>query len=964
MSWLGGALPRLRLLSGSLRLPLLLLLPRRAGPPALRLPLQLLLPRRAGNRRRARAATFSAAPAGCLRCGAAAAAAAALRFEVLKCCCSDGAAAAAACRGGGFAALLLQREGQGSAAGLLLLAAAAGGDSAEVMERSWAARFSAHASAAPDKALYRWLDDRGREVAVLSYREFDRLSSRVAEALLGGAGDGGWGLARGDRVLLVYPPGLDFIVAFVGCLKAGVVAVPVYPPRPGQLSKDLNMFVSVQSSSGAAVALTNTMYDHATRLAGFKALLTGGASKWPELRWLLTDDARLPAVKRPLRELLEAQGGGGGSAGADSLAFLQYTSGSTSQPKGVMISQGNLAHNLSTIIRALRAGPDTVVVSWLPCYHDMGLIGSLLGAAYCGGSGAYMSPVSFIKAPLLWLEMANKYRATHLQAPNFAFRLVVKRLRESLPAAGSLDLSCLQHIFNAAEPIEVAALDDFVRALEPFKLPRAALSPGYGLAEHTVYVCDHGQQRLLVDKAALEKERKVVMLDAAAPGAAGGAAAWIVGCGDPHRHAPDADGPLGIQVRIVDDETCEALQEGRVGEIWVDSPSKAQGYFGQPEKTQHDFFAKLGGGELRAGDAERAWLRTGDLGFLHQGELFVCGRIKDLVIVRGRNHFPQDIEHTVEQADPLVRPGCVAAFTVSALAGEPEARGEQLAVVAELRESRPSPELEQLAKKLRLRVSAEHGVLPYVVVLIKDRSIPKTTSGKISRYRVRAALEQGALTELYRLLSDPLKVAEQESLVELEQQQYPSGAAAIAAEPPVSPVKSATAPQSAARPALVPIGAAQDPKLGGMPAGAALTAVLKDEVARLIEGDPAALSDSTPLVELGMDSMALTQFKGLLATTYGTDMAEAELFDRGTTLEHVRRRVEGAPPDPRFVAPGAPGAPRLASAAAQPMSATNAQPANAVGDAQLVQQQQQQRQEQQGKQRKQRLFGCFAACGC
>lgn len=787
-----------------------------------------------------------------------------------------------------------------------------------------------------DKSLFTYVGDQGETLKSFTYAEFDQATSSLASAMVC---EGGWGLKSGDIILLVYPPGLEFIVAFVACLKAGIVAVPVYPPRPG-MSKDLKMFVAVQASCKATVALTSSTYDFAKRVAGFKQFFTGG-TKWPSLRWLVSDDGKLPSgVRGSYEESVPAPT-------HDTLAFLQYTSGSTSAPKGVMITHGNLAHNLSVIIHALKASDATKVVSWLPQYHDMGLIGSHLGALYCGGSGTYMSPISFIKNPPLWMEMVSKHRATHLQAPNFAYKLVVRKWREQGRSAADLDLSSVAHIFNAAEPIELDAMEDFLETFAAAKLKKSAMSPGYGLAEHTVYVCDGGKQVLFVDKKALESDRRVELL----PSKNSPNSAIMIGCGDPHRHGSR----FGIEVRIVHEEDSRDLGEDEVGEIWVSSPSKAVGYYGMDEKTEESFHAKIKDADGALVEPELEFLRTGDLGFVHKDELFICGRLKDLIIIRGRNHFPQDIEHTVEHADGNIRPGCVAAFTVQGEQGQ----GERLGVVAEVRDSKSSG-LDKLAEKLRREIVAEHGIAPHIVVLIKDRTIPKTTSGKISRFRARAALLNGELQEVFRYESTPVKEDDDEDAAELESQvskknikdsvsgDVVDGATVPAATTSVaSAAPGAGGAKTSSQP--VPIGSTAADKRGPGMHGDDLLEALKEEVARLIESDPSGMDPHVALFQLGMDSVTLTQFKGILSSAYGTEIEEFELFDEDTSLDYIRQRVEGAPMASKFANMAGAGGPAAgvtgAAAAGGPPPATQSRPNTA-----------------KSRRPKQKLCGCFTMC--
>jgi acyl-CoA synthetase (AMP-forming)/AMP-acid ligase II len=335
-----------------------------------------------------------------------------------------------------------------------------------------------------------------------------------------------------------------------------------------------------------------------------------------------------------------------------------------------MITHANLAHNLTLILDELSAKDDTVVVSWLPQYHDMGLIGSYLGVLYCGGSGYYLSPLTFLQRPQIWIEAISKYKATHLQAPNFAFALTSRKYSHD----DTLDLSSVRHVINAAEPVDEESMDSFVKTFEKHGFPQNVIYPTYGLAEHTVFVCSGGTQRLRVDKQALEVDSVVQICNDDSTKEM----TKCVGCGYPKRQ--------GVDVKIVNTTTFQALPEDNVGEIWIQSPSKAAGYFGKPELTKHDFHAQLRSGSTSNAndvlDDINGYLRTGDLGFMHNDELFICGRLKDLIIVGGRNYYPQDLEATAEASSELLRPGCSAAFTIDPT----HEGGEQVALVAELRD--------------------------------------------------------------------------------------------------------------------------------------------------------------------------------------------------------------------------------------------------------------------------------------
>jgi acyl-CoA synthetase (AMP-forming)/AMP-acid ligase II len=506
-------------------------------------------------------------------------------------------------------------------------------------------RMAQNAANSPNKTAVTFLSsgpNGGKVELTLTYSELAKETTSLASRLLES------GLSKGDRAVLVYPPSLDYMVAFLACLKAGIVAVPVFPPNPAR-QETLLMFSRIVDGCGAAHALTSVTYNYMKKLASI-----GKRKQWPShLLWIVTNDGKSP------KKTFEEQ-----PPSSDDLAFLQYTSGSTSDPKGVMITHGNLSHNLTIITQELCAREDTVVVSWLPQYHDMGLIGSYLGVLYCGGSGYYMSPLSFLQRPMLWMEAVSKYHATHLQAPNFAFKLTA---RKSTPE--KLDLSSVRHVINGAEPVDENSVDSFYEAFGKFGLREHVIFPTYGLAEHTVFVCSGGKQRLSVSKPALEVDGLVKVVDDDGSNSNSSDVSRLVGCGFPDRQ--------GVDVKIVNTDTHEVLDENTVGEIWIQSPSKAAGYFGKPEQSIEDFHAQLKGGPAADG-----YLRSGDLGFLHNEELFICGRLKDLIIVGGRNYYPQDIEATAEASSELLRPGCSAAFTIDPT----HEGGEEVALVAELRE--------------------------------------------------------------------------------------------------------------------------------------------------------------------------------------------------------------------------------------------------------------------------------------
>jgi acyl-CoA synthetase (AMP-forming)/AMP-acid ligase II len=539
--------------------------------------------------------------------------------------------------------------------------------------------------------------------------------------------------------LLLYPAGLEFITAFFGCLYAGVMATPAYPPRRNQ---NLSGLQAVVTDAQAPVALTTT---------SLLANIEGRFAQYPELAdldWLATDNLTSDLAS----DWQEA------AVNSDSLAFLQYTSGSTGKPKGVMVSHGNLLHNQRMIEQAFGHTHKTVVLGWLPLFHDMGLIGNLLQPMYIGQPCILTSPVAFLQKPLRWLQAISDYQATTSGGPNFAYDLCVRKATPEKKA--NLDLSSWEVAFNGAEPIRAETLDQFAATFESCGFRKSAFYPCYGMAETTLFISG-GRKTAppvisTVDGAALEQNQVVT----ATPEQSG--ARKIVGCGQAW---------LDQEVAIAHPESLTRCPAEVVGEIWVSGASVAQGYWNRPQQTEATFCAYL------ADTGEGPFLRTGDLGFIQDGELFVTGRLNDVIIIRGRNHYPQDIELTVENSHPALRPGCAAAFAVEI------GSVERLVIVAEVerryRERRrnsggysgverrhnsgrrqsevlPSyePQLSQpldfqeVVGNIREAVAEHHGLQTYAAVLVKTGSISKTSSGKIQRHAVRAGFRNGSLDAL------------------------------------------------------------------------------------------------------------------------------------------------------------------------------------------------------------------------
>lgn len=584
-------------------------------------------------------------------------------------------------------------------------------------------RLEERARTSPKEALITWVDPAGNDEATLS-------SGGLLEraATLSGFLCGPCGLVRGDRALLVYPPSLAFVDAFIACLYAGVIPVPCYPPDPRSREQVARLGV-LAKEAGARVALTNTQFRRAQRLASISTLFSGSRPVWPELFWQVTDEVKTGSF--PARRHRAAPG---------DIAFLQYTSGSTSAPRGVALTFHNLEHQLDLNARVLRLLPSSRSVFWVPQYHDLGLVSGICSAVHGNGHFYAMSPLAFLSRPAVWAEVITRVQATHTAAPHFGYALLLRKTTPEQRAR--FDFSHLQLMLSAGEPIAAETMERFFAAFAASGLRREAFCPAYGLAEHTVGVTLGGRQVLRADRTALEKYGEY---RPAAIGAPAHAVASLVGCG---RAEPE------VVVRIVEPEGRYALPNGVIGEIWVDSPSKASAYFGRAEETDAILYARIDGAH-----GDRSYLRTGDLGLFHDGELFVTGRRKDLIIVAGRNVAAIDVEEVVRAASPNVRHGSIVAIALPDGHSETEAVGLVL-------ESTTS-KLDEAAARL-IAETARHAVLEQLripvstVVVGASGLVPKTTSGKLQRSACKEALQSGALEQQsafrYRFDFDALPV--------------------------------------------------------------------------------------------------------------------------------------------------------------------------------------------------------------
>jgi len=625
---------------------------------------------------------------------------------------------------------------------------------------------------------YTFLADGEREEETLTYAELARRACRVAAAMTREPG------AARARALLLFPPGLDFVVAFFGCLYAKVIAVPVYPP---QRSRDLGRLGAIVSDAQPTFVISTAVTLEPIRRAFSQQ---GQAAR---LHFIASDTA--------------AAGGDADAEGLAAepgdLAFLQYTSGSTEAPKGVMLTHDNLLHNASLIHDALEHRPGDSYVSWLPTFHDMGFMAGVLQPLYADIPCVQMAPDAFLKRPIRWLQAIARYRATTSGGPNFAYELCVRKV--SPPERAALDLSTWSVAFNGAEPVRAETLARFAAAFADSGFRACASYPCYGLAEATLMVTGSVKAApvatVSVDRTALGENRVVHRPDAPDAGvmAASG------------RNLGDQE------LSIVDPETLRECAADQIGEIWVRGRSVARGYWNRPEETAQTFGARI------AGSDRGSFLRTGDLGFVKDGLLYVTSRLKDLIVIRGRNHHPQDIELTVERSHPALRPGCSAAFSMD------EGGEERLVIVQEVAATAADEvPVDEVVFAIRRSVSMLHELAPHAIALLRWGAILKTSSGKIQRRACKRAFLDGTLDVL-------------------------ASWSAASSEP-------------AAR-------------------ARGATAWLIAEVARRAGLDARSIDPREPLAVYGLDSLAAVELAHELDVRFGIDVTVGELFDSLTIAE-------------------------------------------------------------------------------
>ncbi len=543
----------------------------------------------------------------------------------------------------------------------------------------------------PERLAFGFMPSSIDDEICFSYAQLDEAARKIGAALQQAG-------LTGERAVLLYQPGPEYICALMGCLYGGVVAVPVYAPRQ---NASYTRVMQVIASARATVLLSSD-----------RIFATLDQPEWGELKcaglhWLATDNLS-PSLAEQWR-MPDIDG--------DTLAILQFTSGSTGRPKGVQLCHRHLLANSRMLAHAMGCNRDSIGVIWIPPYHDMGLIGGLLQPIYSGFPVHLMSPATFLQRPIRWLEAISKYRATISVAPNFAYELCVKRIRSEQVA--KLDLSSWRVAGNGAEPIRAKTLRDFSETFAPAGFDSRAIFPCYGMAEATLYVSG---SPIFSGARVLQASREALGCGSIR-GRFDGETIELVSCGT-----------IGLEaeVRIVDPASGQVCEAGEVGEIWIAGDSVAAGYWEQPEATAETFQARLS-------SSDRNWLRSGDLGSIVDGELYVTGRIKDLIIIRGQNHYPHDIEATVAGIHAALRPHGAVAFSME------HEDGEQLALVLELERNALENELGQVAALVREAVSRQHQLQIDHLAFVRPGGIPKTSSGKIQRYLTRQRLLQREL---------------------------------------------------------------------------------------------------------------------------------------------------------------------------------------------------------------------------
>ena len=670
---------------------------------------------------------------------------------------------------------------------------------------------SQHASQVPDRAAIITLAEGEAETGLLTFGELDA-AARALAGYLQSAG------LTGERVMLLLPQSAEYVVGLMGCLYAGAVAVPAYPPGRGRRASQL---ARVMQDCTPALALTTE-------------------SKAAVLREELPASCAVLAV-----EEVPATAGPGAVTEPDQLAYLQYTSGSTSTPRGVMVSQHNVVHQCRLISVAIPLAPGENTVSWLPLYHDLGLVLGMIYPLLVGSTVVLMPPAAFAQRPLRWLAAVSHYRAAITYSPNFALDLCCKKITRDERQA--LDLSCLRTVAIGAEPIQAQTLEEFTEVFGPSGFRMEAFQPGYGMAETTLAVSVRRAGEPLVIMAADGVELISGRLVAA--GADSRRVTRLVGNGDP---------ALDTELMIVAPDASLPCPDGTEGEIWVRGQTVTAGYWGQADQTSQAFGARLA-------DGRGPFLRTGDLGIWQDGQLFITGRRKDLIIINGSNHYPHDIERTVGAAHPALHPARGAAFSV--LAGG----AERLVIAHELDRSWPGgADLAEVVRSVQLAVGADHDLAVHAIQLIKPMSLPMTLNGKIRRAEARRLYLEGQL---------PAHHAWQDQ----------TSGQALPREASGAQGNGGPAGRSAPDPA------GWMAAIGPSARYAAITRWLTRHIADLVGLATEQVSADAPFGSLGLDSAALLGLAGDLERWLGQPVSPIRLYNYPTISRFARLLADGLP---------------------------------------------------------------------
>lgn len=553
----------------------------------------------------------------------------------------------------------------------------------------------------------KWADERGQKTAYSFLRDGELVEESITFSELDMRARGLAAIMQrtlepASRALLLFPSGIDFVVAFVACMYAGVVAVPVNNPKPKQ--QHWQRLASIVHDAGVSVILTNA--DNLAKNSG----------------WLQDSDifGLLPRIAVDSAALDDADLWTDPGIDRDSIAFLQYTSGSTGTPKGVMVSHGNLMHNSELIRGAFGHNADTVLVTWLPLFHDLGLIGNVLQTLYLGASCYLMTPVAFLQQPSRWLRAISMFRGTTSMAPNFAYERCLDTTDEQ---KSGLDLSSWTCALNGAEPLRIDTVEAFERVFASCGFRPETSFPAYGLAEGTLIVATAEKfgtvQSVIADSAAFRAGRFVRRDAHVEP--------------ETMRLISSGRARSDLQLAIVDPESAERLVDGMIGELWVKGDSVCKGYWNKPEDSERVFRARLA-------DGGGPYMRTGDMAFMIGLDLYITGRLKEVVIIRGQNYYPQDIEYAIQRAHPVLREDCGAAFSI-------EADGnERLVLVQEVeRTAIRALDVPAICAQIRRAVAEAAEIQVHAIVLIKPATLPKTSSGKIQRTLCQRHFQEGLI---------------------------------------------------------------------------------------------------------------------------------------------------------------------------------------------------------------------------